>query len=409
LHKTKRPARRLNFTKRTLAAIRVRSDGGRETVFDENTPGLGFTVFPTGVRSFFHYRFVRGRPQRTTIGRYPEVSVEQARGKASDINARIAKWRLNNYEGERPFGSGRRDPTFGEVVTQYVEQRIRKHSGRPDRAAKAIEWRVRKYLPSWSDRKLVAITSEDVGELHRRLGTACGNPTANRTVEMVRTIFYWAAKAKLWSGKNPVAGIDFFFEGKRKRYLQAHELQSFFKALGSEQNADLRDFVGLALWTGARRGDVFSMRWEDISFTENRWQIPDPKNRESYSVPLIPDAVKILKARERRRKADSSWVFPSHGATGHVIDLKGAWRKFLQRAGLADKDLRQHDLRRTLGSYQAAQGTSLNIIAKSLGHTSLGATQIYAQLDLDPVRLSVMSVNRAIVAASKKKPKAGRK
>jgi len=77
----------------------------------------------------------------------------------------------------------------------------------------------------------------------------------------------------------------------------------------------------------------------------------------------------------------------------------------LKRAGLADKDLRQHDLRRTLGSYQAAGGTSLGIIGKSLGHKSLAATAIYAQLDLDPVRESVLSATRTMIAASKKKPK----
>jgi site-specific recombinase XerD len=82
--------------------------------------------------------------------------------------------------------------------------------------------------------------------------------------------------------------------------------------------------------------------------------------------------------------------------------VKGAWRKLLERAELDDKDLRLHDLRRTLGSYQAAQGTALNIIGKSLGHTSIAATQIYAQLDLDPIRASVMAATRTIIAGSKK-------
>ena len=69
------------------------------------------------------------------------------------------------------------------------------------------------------------------------------------------------------------------------------------------------------------------------------------------------------------------------------------------------KNLRQHDLRRTLGSYQAAGGTSLGIIGKSLGHKSLAATAIYAQLDLDPVREAVLTATRTMIAASKKKPK----
>lgn len=164
----------------------------------------------------------------------------------------------------------------------------------------------------------------------------------------------------------------------------------------------LRDFVCLALWTGARRNDILSMRWENVSLGDNRWEIPDPKSRESYLVALTPEAGRIL-AHRSNENGDSPWVFPSRGRTGHIVDLKTAWRKFLGRAGLAAKDLHQHDLRRTLGSYQAADGTALQIIGKSLGHKSLAATQIYSRLDLDPVRASVMRATRAILAASKKK------
>jgi integrase len=63
--------------------------------------------------------------------------------------------------------------------------------------------------------------------------------------------------------------------------------------------------------------------------------------------------------------------------------------------------LRIHDLRRTLGSWQAALGTSLPIIGKSLGHQSLEATQIYSRLELDPVRQSVERAGAALLAAGR--------
>ena len=56
------------------------------------------------------------------------------------------------------------------------------------------------------------------------------------------------------------------------------------------------------------------------------------------------------------------------------------------------KDLRFHDLRRTLGSWQAASGESMLIIAQTLGHQSLQSTAIYARLNLDPVRKSMNKV-----------------
>ena len=63
-------------------------------------------------------------------------------------------------------------------------------------------------------------------------------------------------------------------------------------------------------------------------------------------------------------------------------------------------DLRIHDLRRTLGSWQAKTGASLSIIGKSLNHKTHQATAIYARLDLDPVRQSVNTATQAMLAAA---------
>ena len=57
---------------------------------------------------------------------------------------------------------------------------------------------------------------------------------------------------------------------------------------------------------------------------------------------------------------------------------------YRKRAGVPD--VRVHDLRRTLGSWLTAQGYSLTLVGKALGHRSLRATQVYARLDLGPVR-----------------------
>ncbi len=167
----------------------------------------------------------------------------------------------------------------------------------------------------------------------------------------------------------------------------------------------MRDFVTLCIWTGARKGDVFGMRWQDLSLDDNKWVVPETtKTGESYDVALTPEATKTLRARAKNRLADNPFVFPSHGKSGHIVDLKGRWKELLKRAKI--QNLHIHDLRRTLGSWQAAAGTSLLVIGKSLGHKSQAATLIYSQIaDLDPVRESVTAATRAILSASKKKPK----
>ena len=121
------------------------------------------------------------------------------------------------------------------------------------------------------------------------------------------------------------------------------------------------------------------------------------------TVVLCPEAVAIL---ERRRQAIvNPYVFPGRGKTGHLMEPKLAWERLLARAGIAD--LRIHDLRRTLGSWQAAAGSSLQVIGKSLGHARPETTAIYARLQLEPVRQSVNAAAAAIAAAGKAEVKGG--
>jgi integrase len=144
---------------------------------------------------------------------------------------------------------------------------------------------------------------------------------------------------------------------------------------------------------------VLAMQWRDLDLDRMTWTIPNPKARVPYVVPLVEEAKEILK----RRPKSSEWVFPSHGKTGHLVELKRAWRQLLDRAQI--RDLHIHDLRRTLGSWQAGLGASLSVIGKSLGHTSTQSTEAYARLDLAPVRASVAAATEAMIAAAKKKPR----
>jgi integrase len=111
------------------------------------------------------------------------------------------------------------------------------------------------------------------------------------------------------------------------------------------------------------------------------------------------EAIEMLKIRKSNRS--SFFVFPGNGRTGHLIEPKTGWRRILERAGI--KDLRIHDLRRTLGSWQAITGSSLPIIGKSLNHKNASTTQIYARLNLDPVRESVQKATVAMIQAGNRK------
>jgi integrase len=126
------------------------------------------------------------------------------------------------------------------------------------------------------------------------------------------------------------------------------------------------------------------------------------KSGDPMVLSLTDETLKVLESRRSAVPPECPWVFPGRGATGHITEIKSTWKRILERAGI--RDLRLHDLRRTLGSWQAATGASLPIIGKTLGHRNQATTAIYARLDLNPVRKSLEIATRAMLTAAGEQP-----
>lgn len=379
---------KINFTKAALDALPLPSNGKRGYYYDTKTRGLGISITNTGTKSFIVYRWVSGKPERVTLGRYPDLSVEQARRKATEVNATIAK-------GENPNDRRRADRseiTFGSLFSEYMERHAKIHK----EAWKEDEGQYNRYLTSWAKRKLSNITKTDIQKLHQEIGRDKGHYAANRLHSLLSGLFNKAIEFGLWDKPNPASGIKRFREHSRERFLHADELPRFFESLAQEPNDIIRDYFLISLLTGARRANVQAMRWDQISLQRGEWYIPRTKNETPQTIPLTEETIIIL--QRRKETATSEFVFPSTGRAGHLTEPKRGWQRILERAGI--DNLRIHDLRRTLGSWQARTGASLAIIGKSLNHKSPQATAIYARLDLDPVRASIEKATKAMFDAA---------
>ncbi|MGD0898890.1 MAG: tyrosine-type recombinase/integrase [Thermoguttaceae bacterium] len=381
--------RRFPFTKTRLEALAVPTSG-RAVYYDTKTPGLILRITETGQRSFCFYRKVKGRPLRMLLGRFPQMTVENARKACEAASGSVAA-------GKDPLAerrAARHEQTFGGLFAFWLE-----HAKSRKRTWKEDERQYKVFLKPWANRRLSAIKRTDIQALHARVGEKNGIYAANRLLALVRAMFNKAPDMG-FSGGNPAVGIQKFKEESRDRFLRPDELKAFFTALLAETEL-FQAFFTLALLTGARRANVQAMRWEDISFDLGFWRIPDTKSGNPVVVPLSPQAMEILRSHKERCKP-GPWVFPSHGKTGHLMEPKSAWKRLLTHAGLSD--VRVHDLRRTLGSWQAITGASLPVIGKSLGHSQPSTTAIYSRLTLDPVRESVQKANTAMLQASRGEP-----
>ena len=157
----------------------------------------------------------------------------------------------------------------------------------------------------------------------------------------------------------------------------------------------------VSLLTGARRANVQGMQWQDLDLVRGVWRVPgeQSKNGMPMMIVLVEAVVEVLRKRREQVPAEVPWVFPATSQTGHIVEPKEAMARILKAAGIVN--LRLHDLRRTLGSWQAAGGSSLLVIGKSLGHSSQSATAVYSRLNLDPVRASVTTATTAMLAAAR--------
>ena len=380
---------KFNFTQAAIAAVVCPADKDRIYCYDLRSPGLALCITRTGQRTFYVYRRVKGRPERIRLDGYPPMTIEQARRKAAEINGDIAR----GLDPQQIKRQSREEPNLGELFDHYLET----HS-KPHKKSWTDDERIFKFhLQSWRSRRLSTIQQVDVQTHHSRIGMKNGHYSANRMLSLLRTVLSHAGELG-FKGANPAINIKRFRETSRDRFLQADELPRFFQAIADELNETLRDFFLISLLTGARRRNVLTMRWEQINLTRAEWRIPETKNGTPVTLHLSDPAIGILQARPQVEKIP--WVFPGRGGPGHITEPKHAWKRVLTRAGL--KDLRIHDLRRTLASWQASGGASLSVIGKSLGHSSPTATAVYARLNLDSVRESVNSATAKMIRASER-------
>ena len=380
-----------NFTKANLDALPPAARGQRLVCHDAKAKGLQMRVTSTGVKTFSVRRRTKGgQVERVTLGRYPEMSIDQARRKTAEINAAIENG-ANPAEVKRAH---RGELTFGGLFRDYIERHAKIHK----RTWREDEQRYSQYLMQpLGKKKLSTINRQVIAAIHADI-TRAGHPAvANRVLATVSSIY---GRATEWGlvESNPARGIRRNKEISRDRFLQSDELPRFFKALAEESNSTVRDYFLISLLTGARRSNVLAMRWSDVLLADGVWRIPETKNGTPQNVTLSPEVIEILAARKTVEGGCAVYVFPSHGKLGHLVEPRKGWLRILERANLGD--LRIHDLRRTLGSWQAKTGASLSVIGKSLNHKSTQATAIYARLDLDPVRKSVNTATAAMLEAA---------
>jgi integrase len=381
---------KFNFTEAGIAALPFAEKDKRYIVRDNSTKNL---ILRVGEKSKVYYLMKKnnGRGLYVRLADSANTSLKKAKELFTENMNMVSDGKNPNDEKRRI----RQDMTLKAFFDDVYFPRHCELSNKPRTRAKNQDLMRRQLLPL-HNKKMLAITSADIENLHKKLG-AKSIYAANRAVALIKHMY---SRAIAWGFPegNPARGVKMFRERERARFLLPDEIPRFYAALETEPNPIFKAYILLSLYCGQRRGNMLEIRWPDVDFAHNVIYIADTKNNEPQNVPLPAQAIELL--QEMKKTAKSEWVFPSSRKTKlHLQDPRLPWRALLERAGI--KDFHIHDLRRTFGSYQAHLGANETIIQKALGDKSRSAASRYMRLGLDPVRDSVQRMADEITALAK--------
>jgi len=287
--------------------------------------------------------------------------------------------------------------TFAEVVVRYRETVL---SG--------TKWahKVDQYLTWWLDQfaglTLAEITADRVAAARDELAAGTfvrgkerknkkgeivpvkkykrTGATVNRYLATLSKLFTVAMKEWRLCDRNPVSDISKKKENRgRVRFLDDAEREALLDACSKSAWPLLYALIVLAISTGARRGELVNLKWDDIDLKANRATVHETKNGDRRVLPLVGKALEAIRELKLKNSARSDYVFaqPS-GFPGPYEHFDAHWYAALEAASI--KDMRFHDLRHTTASYLAQQGASLLEIADTLGHRTMQMVKRYAHL-----------------------------
>jgi integrase len=344
-----------------------------------------------------------------TVGRYGEVTPDEARTNARRILAGVAAG--SDPAAER--NARRKEMTVRQLFVVYElegSQHLKERTRRITLARLSHH-----VLPLLGSKRLSDVGVADVERFVRdvksgktardenlgyrkRIIVRGGEGAAGKVVRDLSAMFAFAMRLEIVAS-NPCLVARKPPDGRKHRFLTLEEVAKLGAALNEldaeGMNPKTTAIIRLLALTGCRREEIAALRWDEVSLEGSCLILQDSKTGRSYR-PLGPDATDLLKTIVRTA---SPYVFPAERADGHFQGVKGAWPKIVERAKL--NDVTPHTLRHTFGSTAASSGETLLMVGALLGHANQRSSSLYAHLQNATSLASAKRVSERISAALK--------
>jgi len=178
------------------------------------------------------------------------------------------------------------------------------------------------------------------------------------------------------------------FDNQRTEVLTSEQLIKLLNVLNNEPHNPASPIMKLALYTGMRKSEIFSLKWSDLDFESNFIYLRTPKSGKEEKIPMGELAKEVLQSQF---KSQSPFVFP--GRFGNKLNnISKSINKIKKKAQLPNDFRPLHGLRHTFASKLASSGkVDMYTLQKLLTHKSPQMTQRYAHLHDDTIKNAPIS------------------
>lgn len=362
----------------------------RYSVKDKLNNGLFIEVKESGVKSW-HYRYsLAGKQERLVIGRYPDLSLKDARQIRDESASLVAKGISPKQDKAKPKGILFKD--YGE---RYLKEVIKKDRKDPYNMVLCLSNDI---YPMIGHIPLDQVSIEDIRRTIWRKKEQGYDAAANQVRGLLKRMFDYAMTLGLVP-YNPVLAIPSRHVHKAKprdRYLSTNEIRTYYTTLLNSRIYRPRKLgLLLSLLTLVRKSELLRAKWEHIDFDSRIWLIPETKadsatGHSREMVVYMSDQVMEIFKELKAIAGNEPFVFVGRKSGTHISH--NAFNT-AQKSALALTDLPPftvHDLRRTASTHLNEQGFNSDAIEACLNHTAKGVRGVYNKAKYEKERTEMM-------------------
>lgn len=425
------------FTKSKISELPAAPKGRQDEYFDSHVKGLRLRVGASGLKTFYAVRKIKGKFIRTSLGRFPEISVEQARTMALETLGGIGTTGKNPNETKKEAQMA--NVSLRDAMELYIKTR-------GDRLKEATANQYRRLLSNfsgdWLDKPIAKISRDETQHRHKAItdGTVWFGSDLSKLRKGVGTGS--KAQADLW-GRALRAVYNFSYDNYRDKdglkllpesptialstkrqwhglvrkntRIRNHDLGRWLNAVKAVREdaefyrddhiAAICDALDMALFTGLRRGEVFGLEWKRVNIDGRYFWIDKTKNGDPLELPLTNTLLSILNRRLKYKSDNDIYVFAA-AKGGKITDPRRAIDKIIEKTkelagdGEIPIEFTCHDARRTFATLAELSGVGTYILKCLMNHRTgrtSDVTQGYITLPVEELMEPAARIERKIL------------